>query len=416
MRRTLFQVTTTIFFLFATLKLSLIFAPQAQAAPSLSVSLQTGEKNAIYSGGSYSPTATVSTNQEVIFAVTITNTGDITASGVVLKLAYPLSYGTSHQVSATASQTSGSSAISTANINISDAPGRLTRINDTTFITWNTGSTTITNGVAANTIDTLGINFGDLIPASAYSIRVTTQANIAKLDPQTLTPTPTITQPSSPSSSSSSNTSSSSPSSGCGNTSPGNTTLTSATKTSPSTVKLSWTKAEDATSYNIRYGTSSGKYQYGAEVGNALLYEVGALKPNQTYYFQVAPVNNCMAGNWSNEARSNLLLTTETEASSQVQGASSEVTPTPTPAILGETVKVQQPPSQESKQKFTPQEEEKSTLILTKVKDALSNRFVLGAVILAFILLTAQVLRRKEKRPSLFVDTRNETKEVLPHE
>lgn len=54
--------------------------------------------------------------------------------------------------------------------------------------------------------------------------------------------------------------------------------------------------------YMIRYGTSSGSYEHSVlDVGNTNIYEVKDLLPNVKYYFQVAGVNGCQPGDWSNE-------------------------------------------------------------------------------------------------------------------
>jgi len=77
----------------------------------------------------------------------------------------------------------------------------------------------------------------------------------------------------------------------------------SAYTSSSNTVVLTWTAVSPVTHYTIRYGTSSGTYIYGASnVGNVGSYVVGGLSGGTAYYFQVAGVNDCMPGPWSNEA------------------------------------------------------------------------------------------------------------------
>jgi hypothetical protein len=68
-------------------------------------------------------------------------------------------------------------------------------------------------------------------------------------------------------------------------------------------VTLSWSASSPATHYGIRYGIEPGVYLYGnTDIGNTTTYVVGGLSAGFTYYFQVVPVNDCQAGNWSNEA------------------------------------------------------------------------------------------------------------------
>lgn len=73
-------------------------------------------------------------------------------------------------------------------------------------------------------------------------------------------------------------------------------------RSSPTSVVLTWNSVGPLTHYSLRYGTSSGNYQYGAtNIGNGILYEVKDLQPGVTYYFQITGVNDCAAGHWSNE-------------------------------------------------------------------------------------------------------------------
>jgi hypothetical protein len=68
------------------------------------------------------------------------------------------------------------------------------------------------------------------------------------------------------------------------------------------TVTLNWSASSPVTHYGIRYGISPGSYLYGnVDIGNTTSYVVGGLSSGFTYYFQVVPINDCQAGNWSNE-------------------------------------------------------------------------------------------------------------------
>ncbi|MGB6839092.1 MAG: fibronectin type III domain-containing protein [Microgenomates group bacterium] len=89
----------------------------------------------------------------------------------------------------------------------------------------------------------------------------------------------------------------------CTATVPTSAPVLSAFASSSNTVVLTWTTVSPVTHYTIRYGLSSGSYIYGApDVGNVTSYVVAALSAGTTYYFQVAGVNDCMPGPWSNEA------------------------------------------------------------------------------------------------------------------
>jgi len=69
------------------------------------------------------------------------------------------------------------------------------------------------------------------------------------------------------------------------------------------TATLSWSPSSPVTHYEIRYGLSTGDYLYGSgNIGNVTSYVVSGLSAGFTYYFQVVPINDCQAGNWSNEA------------------------------------------------------------------------------------------------------------------
>jgi hypothetical protein len=89
----------------------------------------------------------------------------------------------------------------------------------------------------------------------------------------------------------------------CGATVPLQAPSLSASSTSENTVLLTWTPVDPVTHYMIQYGYSSGSYSFGASnVGNTISYSVGSLAGDTTYYFQVAGVNDCAPGPWSNEA------------------------------------------------------------------------------------------------------------------
>lgn len=96
---------------------------------------------------------------------------------------------------------------------------------------------------------------------------------------------------------------SSASSSSCGASVPTSAPILSALSTSDNTVLLTWTSVDPVTHYAIRYGYSSGAYSFGAtNVGNTTSYTVRSLAGETTYFFQVAGVNDCAPGPWSNEA------------------------------------------------------------------------------------------------------------------
>jgi len=78
--------------------------------------------------------------------------------------------------------------------------------------------------------------------------------------------------------------------------------LTAVSGADPGTVVLSWSRVTPVTHYMIWYGTTAGEYLYGNNnAGNVNSYTVRGLGGG-TYYFQVAGVNGCAPGPWSNEA------------------------------------------------------------------------------------------------------------------
>lgn len=69
----------------------------------------------------------------------------------------------------------------------------------------------------------------------------------------------------------------------------------------------------NTTSYAISYGYNNSANQFGVEFDSsntsaAISYTINELQPNQTYYFQVRGINNCMPGNWSNTLKATTLL------------------------------------------------------------------------------------------------------------
>ena len=67
-------------------------------------------------------------------------------------------------------------------------------------------------------------------------------------------------------------------------------------------VFLNWNAVINSTHYMVRYGLTSGQYIYGApDIGNVQTTTVQSLAPGTDYYFQVAGVNDCAGGAWSNE-------------------------------------------------------------------------------------------------------------------
>lgn len=87
----------------------------------------------------------------------------------------------------------------------------------------------------------------------------------------------------------------------CSDTTPSSSTL-SLISTGGNSLLLGWTGVTPLTHYMIRYGVSPGVYIYGAtDVGNVSQFNVERLSGGSNYYFQVAGVNGCAPGLWSNE-------------------------------------------------------------------------------------------------------------------
>lgn len=115
---------------------------------------------------------------------------------------------------------------------------------------------------------------------------------------------------------------------------PGSTPILSILSTTDSSITLTWTPVNPVTHYMIRFGTASGDYAFGADnVGDVTQFTVESLSSNRDYYFQVAGVNDCMPGSWSNEARgttASRVLGLVTINQTQVLGVESEE-----PSVLG---------------------------------------------------------------------------------
>ena len=90
---------------------------------------------------------------------------------------------------------------------------------------------------------------------------------------------------------------------GCGAASPSSAPTLLATPQSDNTMLLTWSSVSPVTHYMIQFGYSSGNYIFGAtNVGDTTVYTVTELSGATTYFFQVAGVNDCAPGPWSNES------------------------------------------------------------------------------------------------------------------
>jgi len=109
-------------------------------------------------------------------------------------------------------------------------------------------------------------------------------------------------------------------------------TLSAVQGATPNTVILAWTGVTPVTHYTIRYGDTSGSYLYGANnVGNVGSFVVSALSSGSTYYFQVAGVNDCAPGPWSNEASASplglILPSAPAPSFTEILGVETEASP-----------------------------------------------------------------------------------------
>jgi hypothetical protein len=139
----------------------------------------------------------------------------------------------------------------------------------------------------------------------------------------------------------------------CANIKPGSAPTLFSALGGVNDVTLRWTDAADPlTYYLITYGTKPGAQTYGnPNIGGkgTTGYTVSGLSGGITYYFQVRAGNGCAPGDFSNEISATTqgaATATETPAEGfapGVKGASTDLTPTPTPsttptsAVLGET-------------------------------------------------------------------------------
>jgi hypothetical protein len=90
---------------------------------------------------------------------------------------------------------------------------------------------------------------------------------------------------------------------GCSATSPSSAPTLLAIPQADNTVLLTWSSVSPVTHYMIQFGYSSGNYIFGAsDVGDTTVFTVTELSGATTYFFQVAGVNDCAPGPWSNES------------------------------------------------------------------------------------------------------------------
>ncbi|NMB56839.1 fibronectin type III domain-containing protein [Candidatus Beckwithbacteria bacterium] len=88
----------------------------------------------------------------------------------------------------------------------------------------------------------------------------------------------------------------------CTATSPSSAPVLTTRAGAPGSIILSWTAVSPVTHYMIWYGTTPGVYTYGnSNIGNVTSYTVTGLGAGR-YYFQVAGVNDCAPGPWSNQS------------------------------------------------------------------------------------------------------------------
>lgn len=114
-------------------------------------------------------------------------------------------------------------------------------------------------------------------------------------------------------------------------TAPASPTLT-LTATSAGSASLSWSTVEGASQYILWYGTSSGTYQYGANVGNVNTYTVQGLGEG-SYYFVVRSIDQ--AGNGS--GNSNEVATGTIAGAPGVEPGAQAAGFTQDPQVLGDS-------------------------------------------------------------------------------
>lgn len=93
----------------------------------------------------------------------------------------------------------------------------------------------------------------------------------------------------------------------CNDAKPGSApVITNAVVSGPNQVTLTWSKAHDPVTYYLAtYGLKPGSQQYGnPNIGdkNATSAKINGLSAGVTYYFKIRAGNNCIPGDFSNEA------------------------------------------------------------------------------------------------------------------
>ncbi|OGH22885.1 MAG: hypothetical protein A3F31_00160 [Candidatus Levybacteria bacterium RIFCSPHIGHO2_12_FULL_38_12] len=360
-----------------------VFAGKARAdSPTLAVDL-TAKKYAV--GTSYSDSTSVATGDVVVFLVTVTNTAvGTTAQNTTVQAVFPTTYSTNHTVTFNVTSTNAPSASDTTAVTFTDTTGKLELKPNTTLLTWNNGTTTVINGIAPDQIVTPGMNFGDLIDGSSHAITLVFQANgVAGANP-TSTPAPTAT----PSSDSPSG-SSSSPSQpqSCNDTKPEKAVVTGVHRVSPTSVKLSWSKADGANNYAISYGTGSKSYQYGVDrTSDVTDYVINDLDPATNYYFAVVSINGCTSGEISNELFVNPSFVAQVKAEGAGQTTKSQLG-------TSSAIDSEEP---EAKKESKPAGAQKNQTAQQKVLGFLTQKKVAAGILtLAVIAFIAQNLLKK---------------------
>ncbi len=147
---------------------------------------------------------------------------------------------------------------------------------------------------------------------------------------ETPSPTPTAESTQVPGNSTTSNASAPS----CNSESPKAPNLTGSVIGS-NVVHLSWNSVIPSTHYMVRYGTRSGNYIYGApNIGKVTSFDVNGLSVGTRYYFQVAAVNDCQGGSWSNEIALGIAGTSLEENGGSygvTLGTTAKISPKPSP-------------------------------------------------------------------------------------